>query len=49
MAAQSEQALAVLAESRQTDCEGLAIGPKELIAFVGNAFFYSVSRSITTK
>jgi hypothetical protein len=43
---QTEQTLAVLAEGRQSDCEGAAIGPEELVAFVGNTFFDMVARRI---
>ena len=49
MAAQAEQALAVLAESRQADRKGAAVGPEELIAFVRNAFIDMVTGSITAK
>jgi hypothetical protein len=36
----------MLAEGRQADCERPAIGPKELVTFVGNTFFDVVARRI---
>jgi hypothetical protein len=49
MAAQAEQTLAVLAESRQADRERPAIGPEKLVPFVGYAFFNVVAGYIATK
>jgi hypothetical protein len=49
VAAQAEQTLTVLAESRQTDCGRTAVGPEKLITFVGNALFNMVAGRITTK
>jgi hypothetical protein len=49
MAAQAEQALAMLAESRQADRERPTVGPEELITFVGYTFFNMVARHIATK
>ncbi len=46
VATQAEQTLAVLAESRQANCERPAIGPEELVAFVRNTFFNMVARRI---
>jgi hypothetical protein len=47
--AESEETLTVLAESIQAKRHGAAVRPKELVAFVTNAFILAVTRRITTE
>ena len=49
VAPESEQALSMLAEGRQPNCRGSAIGPDEVVAFVVNAVFDTVAGRISAE